>query len=80
MNTYGSGSRKPGCDQLEPPTCTSRLKHKVLYHVKTEDIRDMALWKEYVNANNDEKPIRNKNYNVFADFLKRKWKVFLEKP
>ncbi len=37
MNMYGSGSRNPGCDQLEPPTCTSRLKRKVLYHAKTED-------------------------------------------
>ncbi len=44
--------RNPGCDQLEPPTCTSRLKRKVLYHAKTEDIRGMLLWKEYINANN----------------------------
>ncbi len=52
MNMYGSGYRNPGCVQLEPPTCTSRLKRKVLYHAKTEDIRTMALLTEYVNANN----------------------------
>ncbi len=60
MNKYGSRIRNPGCDQLEPPTCTSRLKRKVLHHAKTEDSGCMALWKEYINANNGEifvKPI-----------------------